>query len=187
MILYINYASIKTNFLKSYILHVKFVPRRFSRFSHFQLFATLRTVAHQPPMAMGFSRQEYGSGLPCPPPRALADRGMEPTSPLSLVLAGRLFTTSATQEVPATGCRVVAQSCPTLWPHGRQHARLSCPSPSPRACSNSPPLSRWWHSAISSSAVPFSSSPQSFPASGSFLMSWLFASGGQSIVTGYWV
>ena len=76
-------------------------------------------------------------------------------------------------------CCSVAQLCPTLCkPHGLQHARLPFPSPSPRACC---PLSRWCHLIISSSVVPFSSYLQSFPASGSFPMSWLFASGGQSI------
>ena len=68
----------------------------------------------------------------------------------------------------------------SLWPHGLQHARLPCPSPTPGACSNSCPLSWWCHSTISSSFVPFSSSLQSFPASGSFPMSQ-FSSGGQSI------
>ena len=75
----------------------------------------------------------------------------------------------------------VTQSCPTLRPHGLQHARLSCPSPTPGACSNSCPLSRWCHPTISSSVAPFSSCPQSFSASGSFPMSQFFASGGQ-----YW-
>ena len=69
----------------------------------------------------------------------------------------------------------------SLWPHGLQHTMLSCPSPSPRACSNSCPLSRWCHPTISSSVVPFSSCLQSFPGSGFFLMNQLFASGGQSI------
>ena len=69
----------------------------------------------------------------------------------------------------------------SLWSHGLQHARLPCPSPSLRVCSNSCSLSQWRHPTISSSAVPFSSYLQSFPTSGSFLMSWLFASGGQSI------
>ena len=59
--------------------------------------------------------------------------------------------------------------------------QASCPSPSPRVCSNSCPLSWWCHPAIPSSAVPFFSYPQSFLASGSFPVSWLFASGGQSI------
>ena len=75
----------------------------------------------------------------------------------------------------------VAQLCPTLQPHGLQHARLPCPSPTPRACSNSCTLSQWCHPAISSSVVPFSSCLLSFPASGSFPMSQFFASGGQSI------
>ena len=69
----------------------------------------------------------------------------------------------------------------TLWHHGLQHTRLPCPSPNPRACLDSYPLSRWCHPTISSSVVPFSSCLQYFPASESFLMSWLFASGGQSI------
>ena len=69
----------------------------------------------------------------------------------------------------------------SLQPHGLQHARLPCPSPTPGVCSNSCPLSRWCHPAISSSVVPFSSCLQSSPASGSFPMSQFFASGGQSI------
>ena len=68
----------------------------------------------------------------------------------------------------------------SLQPHGLQHARLPCPSPT-WACSNSCPLNRWCHSTISSSVVPFSSCLQSFPASGSFQMSRFFASGGQNI------
>ena len=71
-------------------------------------------------------------------------------------------------------------SCLTLRPHGLQHARIICPSPSPGACSNSCPSSLWCHPATSYSVVPFSC-PQSFPASGSFPMSQLFTSGGQSI------
>ena len=69
----------------------------------------------------------------------------------------------------------------SLWPHGLQHTRLPCPSPFPRDCLNSCPLSQWCHPTISTSAVCFSSCLQSCPASGSFLMSWIFASGGQSI------
>ena len=60
---------------------------------------------------------------------------------------------------------LVTKSCPTLWPHGLQHARFPCPSLSPRFCSNSCPLSRWCHPTISFSVIPFSSGPQSFPAS----------------------
>ena len=69
----------------------------------------------------------------------------------------------------------------SLWPLGLQHTRLPCPSPSPGACSNSCPLSWWGRPTISSSDVPFFSCLQSFPASGSFPMSWLFTSGGQSV------
>ena len=65
--------------------------------------------------------------------------------------------------------------------HGLQHTRLACPSLSPRVCSNSCPLSLWCHPTISSSVIPFSSCLQSFRASGSFPMSQLFTSGGQSI------
>ena len=68
-----------------------------------------------------------------------------------------------------------------LRPHESQHARPPCPSPTPRVHSNSCPLSRWCHPAISSSVVPFSSCPQSLPASGSFPMSQLFTWGFQSI------
>ena len=68
-----------------------------------------------------------------------------------------------------------------LWPHEPQHARPPCPSPTARVHPNPCPSSRWCHPTISSSVVPFSSCLQSFPASGSFPMSQLFASGGQSI------
>ena len=68
----------------------------------------------------------------------------------------------------------------SLWPHGLQHTRLPCPSPSPWAYSNSCPLSQWCHPTISSSVAPFSSCLQFFPASGSFIVSRLLASGGQS-------
>ena len=77
-------------------------------------------------------------------------------------------------------CSVMSNS---LWPHGLQHTKLPCPSPYPRVCANSCPLSQWCHPTISSSIVFFSSCLQSFPASESFPMSWLFTSGGQSIRT----
>ena len=70
----------------------------------------------------------------------------------------------------------------SLWPHGLQRARLPCPSPFPGACSNSCPSSQWCHLTISFSVICFSSYLQSFPAPGSLSMSWLAASGGQSIV-----
>ena len=71
----------------------------------------------------------------------------------------------------------------SLWPRGLQHSRLPCPSQSPWICSNSHPLSQWHHPISLSSVIPFCSCLQSFPESGSFLMSWLFTSGGQSIGT----
>ena len=69
----------------------------------------------------------------------------------------------------------------SLWPHGLQHARHPCTSPTSGLYSNSCPLSQWCHPIISSSVIPFFSCLQSFPASGSFQMSQFFASGGQSI------
>ena len=74
-------------------------------------------------------------------------------------------------------CSVMSDS---LRPHELRHARPPCPSPTPRVHSDSRPSSPWCHPAISSSVVPFSSCPQFLPASGSFPMSQLFASGGQS-------
>ena len=68
----------------------------------------------------------------------------------------------------------------SLWPHGLQHARPPCPSPTPGVYSNSCPLSQWCHPTISSSVIPFSSHLQFFPASGSFQMSQFFESGGQN-------
>ena len=75
-------------------------------------------------------------------------------------------------------CSVVSDS---LWPHESQHTRPSCPSPTARVYPNSCTLSWWCHPTIPSSVVPFSSCPQSFPASGSFPMNQLFSSSGQSI------
>ena len=69
----------------------------------------------------------------------------------------------------------------SLWSHGLQHARPPCPTPTPRVYPNSCPLSWWCHPTSSSSVIPFSSCPQSFPASGSFQISRFFTSGGQSI------
>ena len=75
-------------------------------------------------------------------------------------------------------CSVMSDS----WqPNELQHTRPPCPTPTPRAYPNSCPLSRWYHPTISSSVVPFTSCPQSFPPSRSFQMNQLFASGGQSI------
>ena len=103
-----------------------------SHLSCVQLFATLWTVAHQAPLSMGFSRQEYWSGLPCPPPGDLPDPEIEPMSLTSPALAGRFFTTSTTS----------VQSLSCVWPHQPQHARPPCPSPNPGVHPNSCPLSR---------------------------------------------
>ena len=79
-------------------------------------------------------------------------------------------------------CVLVVKSCPALWdPMDCSTLGFPYPSLSPRVCSNSCPLSQWCYPPISSSVVPFSCCPQFFPASRSFPMSWLFASGGQSI------
>ena len=78
------------------VLHVCML----SHFSFIQLFATPWSVALQAPLSIEFSRQEYWSGLPCPPPGNLPNSGMELTSLMSPALAGRFFTTGATWEVP---------------------------------------------------------------------------------------
>ena len=87
-------------------------------------------------------------------------------------------TMTVSQSVSQFSRSVVSDS---LWPHGLQHTRPPCPSPTPGVYSNSGPLSQWCHPTISSSVVPFSSHLQSFPASGSFQMNQLFVSSGQSI------
>ena len=167
---------------------------------------TPRTVALQAPQSMGFSRQEYWSRLPCPPPGDLPNPGIELLSPEVSALQvdslpsdppgkpqGPFKNTSNLLKTPKSFClggshllifqfSSVAQLCLTLWqPHGQQHAKPPCPSPTPRAYSNSCPLSWWCHPTISSSVIPFSSCLQSFPSSGSFQMSQFFTSGGQSI------
>ena len=100
----------------------------------------------------------------------------------SSILALRISWTEKPGRLPPSSvqfsCSVMSNS---LRSHGLQHTRLLCPSPTPRACSNSCPLSWWYHPTISFSIIPFSSCLQSFPASGSFPMSQLFASGGKNI------
>ena len=87
-------------------------------------------------------------------------------------------TEDSKSNISQFSCSVVSDS---LRPHESQHARPPCPSPTPRVYPNSCPSSWWCHPAISSSVIPFSSCPQSLPASGSFPMSQLFVSGGQRI------
>ena len=113
---------------------------------------TPQTVAPLASLSMGLLRQEYWSGLPFP----------NRSQSVSSVQFSRL---------------VVSNS---LQPRESQHARPPCPSPTPGVYSNSYPSSQWCHPAISSSVTPFSSYPQSLPASGSSPMSQLFAWGGQS-------
>ena len=92
-----------------------------------------------------------------------------PTSPFSSDISAKLLFFSSS---------VMSDS---LWPHELQHARFPCPSLSSGDCPNSCPLNQWCHPIISSSVTTFSSCPQSSPASGSFPVSWLFASGDQNI------
>ena len=130
---------------------------------------------------MGFPRQEYCSGLPFPSPGDLPNPGIKTASLTSPAFAAGLFTTSATWAAQVSvqfSCSVVSDS---LQPHGLQHTSPSCPSPTPRAYSNSCPSHQQCHPTISRPVVPFSSHLQSFPASVSFQMSRFFASGGQSI------
>ena len=125
---------------------------------------------------MGVSRQEYWSGLEFPSPEVLLGGHIQKI----YEKRSELHDFSHTQKVSSVqfSRSVLSDS---LRPHEPQHARPPCPSPTPRVHPNPCPLSRGCHSTISSSVVPFFSCPQSFPASGSFQMSQLFTSGGQSI------
>ena len=97
-------------------------------------------------------------------------------------IAGRFFTCWAIREAKQSSSVQLSPSVVSdyLWPREPQHAKPPCPSPTPGVYPNRCPLSWWCHPTISSSVIPFSSCPQPFPASGSFQMSQLFASGGQS-------
>ena len=119
--------------------------------SHVQLFVTPWTVAHQAPLSMGFSWQVYWS---------------EWVAISSFQFSSVQFSRSVVSD--------------SLRPHEPQHVRPPCPSPTPRVHPNLCPLSRWCHPTVSSSVFPFSSCPQSFPASGSLQMSWLFTPGSQN-------
>ena len=132
------------------------------------LFTTPWTAAYQAPPSMGFPRQEYWSEVPSPSPiRKLVQEFKQEAMASCMLVWGVQFSRS-----------VVSNS---LWPHKSQHTRPPCPSPTPGVHSDSRPLSHWCHPAISSSVIPFSSCPQSLPASESFPLSQLFAWGGQSI------
>ena len=100
-----------------------------------------------------------------------------------VVINPRFLLLKHNKSIWATRFGSVTQFCPILYdPHGLQHTRLPCPSPTPGACSNSCPSYQWYHPTISFSVIPFSSCLQSFPASGSFPMSQFYASGGQNSV-----
>ena len=144
-------------------------------------FVTPWTVVCQVPLSMEFSRQEYCSDLMFPSPGDIPNPGIKPTSPAwqanSLPLSHWETPNKSFSSVQFSRS-VVSDS---LRPHELQHARPPCPSPTPGVYPNSRPLNRWCHPTISSSVIPVSSCPQSFPASGSFPMNQLFISGGQSI------
>ena len=129
---------------------------------------------------MGFSREEHWNGLLFPTPGNLPDPGIEPRSLKSPALAGRFFITSATWEAQFSSVQLLnhVQLFATPWIASFQ-ASLSTPTPGVH--SNSRPLSRWCHPAISSSVVPFSCCLQSFPALRSFPISQFFTWDGQSI------
>ena len=119
---------------------------------------------------MGSPRQEYWSGLPFPSLWDLPDPGIKP---VSSSLAGGFLFFLTTDPLGKSSLDIqfssVTQSClDSLQPYGLQHTRHPCPSLTPRVYANSCPLSWWCHTTISSSVVPFSSSLQSLPASGSF-------------------
>ena len=134
-----------------------------SCFSWVWFFVTLWTVAYQVPLSMGFSKQRYCSGLPCLTPGHLLDPGVEPVSPMSPALQVDSLLLSHWQSSVQFSCSVVSES---LRPHGLEHSRPPCLSPTPGVYLNPCPSSWWCHPTISSPVVPFSSSPQPFPASG---------------------
>ena len=148
-----------------------------SCFSGVWLSVTPWTVACQAFLSMGFSREEYWSGLPCSHPWYLSDPGIKPTSLMSPALADGFFTTSTTCRASYIGGQLslfvvqsVTKLCSTQRPQELQSARLPCPSLYPGACSDSCPLNWWCHPTISSSVTPVSFCPQSLPASGAFAL-----------------
>ena len=149
--------------------------------SHVQLFVTPWTVAHLASLSMGLSQQECWSELPFPPPGDLSNPGIEPQSPAIPAMSGGFFTTEPPGKIGYSASVQFSRSVvsDSLWPHGSQHARPTCPSPTPRVHSNSCPLSQWCHPAISSSVVPFSSCPH--PSQHPSLFQWVNYLHGQSI------
>jgi len=110
--------------------------------------------------------------------QSFTDEALEPLQIMLCSSRSKKYILMATFRSDQISCSVVSDS---FRPHELQHARPPCPSPTPGVHSNSCPLSRWCHPAISASVVPFSSCPQSLPASESFPMSQLFTWGSQSI------
>ena len=171
--------------------------------SHVQLFSTPWTAAYQDPPSMGFSRQEYWSGVPLSFPRLQfigsqrVRHNWSNLEPAHMPTYGYQHKQGCTTHCSFTSFDLECakkilliiqfssvQSLSRVWlfaPHGLQYARPPCSSPTLGAYSNSCPLSQWCHPTISSSIIPFSSHLQSFPALGSFPMSQFFTSGGQSI------
>ena len=152
--------------------------------SHVPFFVTPQTVAYRAPQSMEFSRQEYWSELPFPSPGDFPNPGIEPQSPE--LQADALL--SEPPGKPSVQFSSFTQSCPTLFnPMNRSmpgppvHPQLPEFTQTHVHREMSMMMSMRWTSAISTSVVPFSSCPQSFPASGSFPMSQISASGGQSI------
>ena len=145
-------------------------------------FSTPWTRSCQAHVSMGFSRQEYWSGLPYLLQGIFLSQRSNPhllhllhwqAGSLPLASPGKTHhSVQFSHSVVSISLRTVKR------PHEPQHARPACPSPTPRVHPNPCPSSRWCHSTISSSVILFSSCPQSFPASGSFPMSQLFASDG---------
>ena len=146
--------------------------------SHVQLFVTPWTVARQAPLPMGFPGKNTGVGCHSFSRGSSWLRDRTHISCIARWILFRWATRKALWSICSVqfSCSVMSNS---LRPREPQHSRPPCPSPTSGVHSNLRPLSQWCHPTISSSVVPFSSCPQSFPASGSFQMSQLFASGGQ--------
>ena len=147
---------------------------------HHQLPEFTQTHVHRVGDAIQVSHLLSSPSTPAPNPSQHQSlfQWVNSSHEVAKVLSSVIFNNAAVFFSQQLSCSVMSDS---LWPHGLQHTRLPCPSPTPGACSNSCPSSQWWHPTISSSVIPFSSCLQSFPASGSFQMSHLFALGGQSI------
>ena len=127
-----------------------------SCFSHVWLFAILWTVAHKAPLSMGFSRQEYWSGLSCPPPGDLPNPGIKPVSLMSLVLAGRFFTTSTTWETHLFQVLALSASMSVIYSSRVFTSNSICFREEEKPPHNSPPCcSGCSHLRASLLAIPF--------------------------------